>query len=128
MEKTREFCKMILGAIKQLPLTWFRTLKRNTIKKEDDLIAIKLGKFRQNMDDYNTNRVFYWKKPKAPFPKIPVPLMECRPTPQLPPPLCQNKLWSPLNTSKSSDFTTNSAHHPLILPPKPARANFRSRA
>lgn len=85
--------------ITPLPTSWYKKLKLNTKYQEDCLIKCKLQKIRRDFDDYNSNRIHCWKKPRRNThpPKVnnhpnlhtpsgqenhtPVPLMECVPRP-----------------------------------------------
>lgn len=83
-------------AITSLPISWLRKLKLNTKFQEDLLLGSKLQKIRRDFDDYNTNRVFSWKKHRSPNHEITTshelvysdtgisdvrPLMDCTPKP-----------------------------------------------
>lgn len=52
----------ILKLTNTLPDRWLNTLKQNTKHQEDILIRTKLRKFKRDIDDYNHNKVFTWKR------------------------------------------------------------------
>lgn len=60
-----------------IPLSWLDTLKKNTKTDEDSLLRMKLGKFRRELEDYNNDSVFTWKKShfrtERPFPPLSCP-------------------------------------------------------
>lgn len=79
-----------------LPISWLKKLKLNTKFQEDTLLGTKLHKIRRDFD-YNTDRVFCWKKRCFSNPNVsnsndaslgmvgPTPLMECVPRPTIGP-------------------------------------------
>lgn len=91
----------------QLPHTWLVTLKKNTKRNEDDLIRIKLGKFRRDIENCNFDRVF--NSYSSPSNTAPVPLMFCHTFPRVipqcacgpPPPQSNHKhFFKPTPTGK----------------------------
>lgn len=133
-DKIITLCKTICDTIPHLPFTWFSMLKRNTIRNEDNTIASKLGKFRRDLFDYNTNQVFSWKHTKNPNQGIlpgPRPLMSIRlhentPGPSLkpqprPPPHNIPRPWS------MSWHTPQPPTIPKFFSPKPKRSRNRTK-
>lgn len=57
-EKNQFLCMDICKIVPHLLYTWLLMLKRNSIRREDDLICNNLSKFRRGLDNYNLNRVF----------------------------------------------------------------------
>lgn len=57
-QRKKKFETLTVRIRELLPHTWLRTLKRNTIRQENYLIANKLGKFRRDMGDCTNNKVF----------------------------------------------------------------------
>lgn len=52
-----------------IPSSWLEVLKNNTKQDELLLIDTKTGKFKRDIDDYNSDRIFTWNKKHSP--KIP---------------------------------------------------------
>lgn len=50
----------IIGHLVPIPLTWLEVLKKNTKRDEDNLIKMKICKFKCDLDDYNSDRNFTW--------------------------------------------------------------------
>lgn len=45
-----------------IPSSWLEVLKNNTKQDENLLINTKTGKFKRDIDDYNSDRIFSWNK------------------------------------------------------------------
>ena len=82
-----------------IPSSWLEVLRNNTKMNEDQLISMKTGKFKRDIDDYNSDRIFSWNKNNnhqttmAPIWKKPSPLMaSSNPNYQPPPPLMSLQL------------------------------------
>lgn len=41
-----------------IPFSWLEVLKNNTKQDENQLISMKIGKFKRDIDDYNSDRIF----------------------------------------------------------------------